>query len=91
MFIHWPKAENRCNLRGSFYGIIGDMSGEITYWQDSSDGKWLGYWNDYPDYITEGYSFDDLKSMLRDIMSAIREGVLNDTNAGHCHEQLAFA
>ena len=67
------------------------MSGEITYWQDPADGKWLGYWNDYPDYLTEGYSVEDLKSMLRDIMAAIREGALNDTNAGRRHERLAFA
>lgn len=67
------------------------MSGEITYWQDPSDGKWLGYWNDYPDYMTEGESFEEFKSMLRDIMTAIREGALNDTAAGRSHERLAFA
>ena len=48
-------------LHGGYYVIIANMSGEITYWQDPSDGKWLGYWNDYPDYMTmtEGYSFDN--------------------------------
>ena len=65
--------------------------GFVTYWQDKKDGKWLGYWNDYPDYLTEGESLEELKVMLRDIMSAIRDGSLNDTNVGHIHEELAFA
>lgn len=63
----------------------------FTYWKDPSDGKWLGYWNDYPDYLTEGFSFEDLKKMLLDIMKAIREGVLNDTAANHHQGELAFA
>ena len=25
---------------------------------------WLGYMNDYPDYMTEGRTFEDLKRML---------------------------
>ena len=34
---------------------------------------WLGYWNDYPDYRTQGTSLDDLKYMLADLRSGIRE------------------
>jgi len=34
------------------------MTAPVTYWQDEKDGMWLGYWNDYPDYQTEGYTFD---------------------------------
>ncbi|MDQ1265444.1 MAG: hypothetical protein QG635_594 [Bacteroidota bacterium] len=37
----------------------------ITYWQD---GKyWLGYINDYPEYVTEGLSYDELIDNLKDI------------------------
>jgi len=53
------------------------MSASFTYWQDPSDGKWLGYWNDYPDYPTEGLSFDDLKSMLLEIRSLVNDGTLS--------------
>ena len=50
----------------------------FTYWQDS-DGLWVGFWNDYPDYVTQGRDFAELQYMLRDIRDAIREGDLNDT------------
>ena len=49
------------------------MSTPYTYWQDPKDGMWLGYWNDYPDYRTQGTSLDDLKYMLADLRSGIRE------------------
>ena len=49
------------------------MSASYTYWQDPKDGMWLGYWNDYPDYRTQGTSLDDLKYMLADLRSGIRE------------------
>lgn len=49
------------------------MSASYTYWQDPKDGMWLGYWNDYPDYRTQGTSLDDLKYMLADLRSGIHE------------------
>jgi len=36
-----------------------------TYWQD--DDMWLGYLEDYPDYVTQGVSLEELKNHLRDI------------------------
>lgn len=68
------------------------MSEPITYWQEPS-GYWLGYWNDYPDYKTEGRTFEELKTMLvslrDDIMEMIEDGTLNDVrrNVG----ELAYA
>ena len=54
----------------------------FTYWQEP-DGMWLGYMNDYPDYMTEGYSFEDLKKMLLslrgDIEEMMRNGELSET------------
>ena len=35
------------------------MSINFTYWQDS-DGLWVGFWNDYPDYVTQGHDFAEL-------------------------------
>ena len=67
------------------------MSATYTYWQDPKDGMWLGYWNDYPDYMTEGHSLDELKYMLLDIRDAIRDGDLVDTSAGRRSASMAFA
>ena len=46
------------------------MSIPYTYWQEP-DGYWLGYWNDYPDYWTEGKTLQELKFMLRDLRDGI--------------------
>lgn len=58
------------------------MSATYTYWQDPKDGKWLGYWNDYPDHMTEGYTHEDLEDMLRslreDIVEMIADGTMPD-------------
>ena len=67
------------------------MSAAYTYWQDPKDGMWLGYWNDYPDYQTEGRTLDELQYMLRDIMGAIRDGDLEDTAIGHNTATMALA
>ena len=41
----------------------------ITYWQD---GKfWLGYLNDYPEYVTQGTDLDELIENLKDIYDDI--------------------
>ena len=42
------------------------MKQKITYWKES-DGKYLGYLNDYPDHWTQGDNIDDLKEHLRDL------------------------
>lgn len=43
------------------------MDGEVKYvfWQE--DDAWLGYLQDYPDYWTQGESFDDLIDHLKDL------------------------
>jgi hypothetical protein len=38
----------------------------FTYWKES-DGRFLGYLNDYPDHWTQGENLDDLKDQLRDL------------------------
>ena len=38
----------------------------FTYWKES-DGKYLGYLNEYPDHWTEGDDLSDLKDHLRDL------------------------
>ena len=67
------------NNGSRIFGIILAMSASYTYWQDTKDGMWLGYWNEYPDYQTEGHTLAELQFMLRDIRDAIRDGDLVDT------------
>ncbi len=42
------------------------MKARVTYWCES-DGKYLGYLNDYPDHWTQGEDLEDLKKHLRDL------------------------
>ena len=45
----------------------------ITYWCET-DGKYLGYLNDYPDHWTQGETLDDLKMHLRDLFKIFGTG-----------------
>lgn len=53
------------------------MSGtvRIVYWQEK-DGMWLGHLEDYPDYLTQGETFEDLQEHLRDIYVDIVGGLI---------------
>lgn len=42
------------------------MKTQFTYWKES-DGRYLGYLNEYPDHWTQGDDLDDLKAHLRDL------------------------
>ena len=41
-----------------------------TYWP-AKEGGFIGCWNDYPDYLTEGDTIDELLDMLRDLRNGI--------------------
>jgi predicted RNase H-like HicB family nuclease len=45
---------------------------QYIYWQDGD--MWLGYFTQYPDYKTQGESFEELKENLRDIWYEIESG-----------------
>ena len=36
-----------------------------VYWQD--EGKWLGYIEEFPDYMTQGETLEELQENLKDI------------------------
>jgi predicted RNase H-like HicB family nuclease len=36
-----------------------------VYWRDGD--QWLGYFEDYPDYLTQGESLEDLQANLKDM------------------------
>lgn len=44
----------------------GTVKTRMTYWKET-DGKYLGYLNDYPDHWTQGEDLEDLKVHLRDL------------------------
>ena len=45
---------------------------KFTYWQEGD--FWLGYLEEFPDYLTQGISFDDLKNHLVDLYKDLSGG-----------------
>lgn len=44
----------------------------FTYWQDGE--AWLGSLDEFPDYLTQGESFEDLKAHLADLYRDLTSG-----------------
>lgn len=44
----------------------------FIYWEDG--GMWLGYLEDYPDYMTQGKSIEELQENLKDIYNDLTGG-----------------
>ena len=53
-----------------------------TYWHD--EDMWIGYLEEYPDYWTQGETFEELKNNLRDIYSELASG--NISFLYSCHQ-----
>ena len=47
---------------------------KIVFWQD--DDAWIGYLQDYPDYRTQGDTFDELQEHLGDLYKDVSSGDL---------------
>ena len=47
---------------------------KYIYWQD--DGMWLGYLEEYPDYMTQGESIEELQENLKDIYKELTSGTI---------------
>ncbi len=43
-----------------------------VYWQDGD--MWLGYLDEYPDYMTQGESLEDLQENLKDLYDELTSG-----------------
>ena len=43
-----------------------------VHWQDQ--GMWLGYFEAYPDYLTQGQSLEELQENLRDLHKGLTNG-----------------
>jgi len=48
------------------------ITAKYTYWQDGD--MWLGYFEEFPDYMTQGESLEDLQENLRDIYHEFTSG-----------------
>jgi predicted RNase H-like HicB family nuclease len=44
------------------------------YWQD--EGMWLGYLEEYPDYMTQAESIEELQDNLKDIYKELTGGTI---------------
>jgi predicted RNase H-like HicB family nuclease len=47
---------------------------KYTYWQDGE--MWLGYLEEYPDYMTQGENMEELQENLKDIYQELVSGVI---------------
>jgi len=47
---------------------------KYTYWQD--DEMWLGYLEDYPDYMTQGETKEELQENIKDIYQELINGTI---------------
>jgi len=48
---------------------------KIVHWREA-DGKWLGYLESHPDYMTQADTLEELKENLRDIFDDIHAGLI---------------
>ena len=47
-------------------------SKKYVYWEDK--GMWIGYLEEYPDYMSQGESLEELKENLKDIFQDVSSG-----------------
>jgi predicted RNase H-like HicB family nuclease len=45
---------------------------KYVYWKDGD--MWLGYLEEYPDYLSQGETLDELKENLKDIYTELTSG-----------------
>jgi len=45
---------------------------KYTFWQDGQ--FFLGHLNDYPDYVTQGYTKEELLDHLKDLLTDLESG-----------------
>lgn len=50
------------------------MKQRYVYWQDGA--MWLGYWEEFPDYWTQGESEEELRENLVDIFKDLDSGAV---------------
>lgn len=58
----------------------------FTFWQDGDD--WIGFLDEFPEYITQGSSLEDLKVHLLDLHKDLTSGAIPNVRR---HAQLEIA
>jgi hypothetical protein len=58
----------------------------FTYWQDGE--HWIGYLDEFPDYLTQGSSLEDLQAHLADLHADLTSGIIPHVRR-HAKLQLA--
>lgn len=55
-------------------GTVMQINGKIKYiyWQDGT--YWLGYIEEYPDYMTQGENLEELQENLKDVYKELSSG-----------------
>jgi hypothetical protein len=51
---------------------IGMQNVKFIYWEEND--AWLGYLEEFPDYWTQGESFEDLQEHLKDLFKDLTSG-----------------
>ncbi len=69
----------RPRIAGVSPRVKADYSGGMStaryvYWRDGE--HWLGYFGEFPDYMTEGESLEDLQENLKDLYRDLTSGEL---------------
>ena len=59
-------------MGGSWAYYAGMKTVHYVHWQDGD--MWLGYLEDYPDYMTQGQSLEELQENLRDLYEDLTSG-----------------
>jgi len=47
---------------------------KVKYWKD--EDMWIGYLEDYPDYMTQGLTIEELEENLKDLYKDLSSGVI---------------
>jgi predicted RNase H-like HicB family nuclease len=50
------------------------VTASYVYWQDGP--RWLGYFEEYPDYVTQGETLEDLQEHLKDLFGDLTNGAI---------------
>lgn len=50
------------------------QTAKFVYWEEN--GAWIGYFQEFPDYWTQGENLDDLKAHLKDLYDDLTGGQL---------------
>ena len=71
---------------GEIHTLAGMDDAGFTYWLDGV--QWVGHLDEFPDYLTQGESLEDLKAHLADLHADLTSGVIPHVRR-HARLQLA--